>query len=150
MKSTKHSLIAVALMALSVAAAAKNVPTYVPWDSVVSDLKQEGTLQGIELRFGSASAQGLTIKSSTTLQHKEIPFPEPTRQAPSDEALCQKALKQVLIRAVEQARREGANAVVGVVSQVAQHRLDSPANAQCRSGLSGAVAGVSIQFAVLP
>ncbi|TDM09263.1 MAG: hypothetical protein C4K60_08200 [Ideonella sp. MAG2] len=64
--------------------------------------------------------------------------------------LCAKAVKQVLIRAVEQARSAGANAVVGIVSQVAQHRQDSPANAQCRSCMSGTVAGISAQFAQLP
>jgi hypothetical protein len=132
------------------AASAKNVPTNVPWESVVADLNKQGSLQGIELRFGSASAQGLNLKGSVSLQHKEGAYPDSNRQVPSDETLCAKALKQVLIRAVEQARASGANAVVGIVSQVGKSRQDSPANAECRSGMSGTVAGIAAQFAVLP
>lgn len=150
MNRSRNSLIAAALMAFTAVAVAKNVPTNVPWESVVADLTKQGSLQGIELRFGSASAQGLNLSGSVAFQHKEGAFPDSNRQVPSDEILCRNALKQVLIRAVEQARARGANAVVGIISQVGKSRQDSPANAECRSGLSGTVAGISAQLAVLP
>jgi hypothetical protein len=92
----------------------------------------------LPLLFGSGSAKGLELMPDTIEAAGEasIIVDPRSRQHLTDEEACQKAFEDAIGKLADRARRAGAAAVVGIVSNFKGDRVDDPKFYNCHSGSS--------------
>ncbi len=92
----------------------------------------------LPLLFGSTSAVGseLIPAAIEALGEASIIVDPRSRQHLTDDEACQNAFEDAVAKLVDQARRAGAAAVVGIVSNFKGERVDDPRSYNCHSGSS--------------
>jgi len=92
-------------------------------------------LGDLALLFGSATTQGADLQGQVEVQGSASVVADPRRrQHLTDEETCQLAFESALVQLAEQARRAGAAAVVGIVSDFKGQRVDDPKSYDCHAG----------------
>jgi uncharacterized protein YbjQ (UPF0145 family) len=113
---------------------------------------QQSEMKGIEIRFGS--------DTNTTYANVSAPVPLDGFARASvqrngryvqreDAPVCHEALRNTLVKAAEQARKVGANAVVNITSKFLDTPLNSKNRYVCNSGTGSATVDLVVQFATL-
>ncbi|MFJ2988045.1 hypothetical protein ACIPF8_09265 [Collimonas sp. NPDC087041] len=97
--------------------------------------------------FGEAAVpQGLKFVSQDIQARGEV---QPSfRHGYEDEAICQQAFRKAMVKLIGQARAQGANAVVGIVSNYNHATvMDSPTQYECHAGTTRAVVDLKAKLA---
>jgi hypothetical protein len=92
----------------------------------------------VKFFFGSQKAP-----SGKTLESNYVANPKTNSFNKSDEAACRWAMLSALIDLQQQARRQGGNAVVNIVSYYKKDEFSSPTDYDCHAGAF--VAGVALK-----
>ena len=149
--SAARALLAV-LLASGGAAHARDVVLHPPLAAALADPAVQRVVGGLPLRFGTASATNADLLArDVQIDGDAVPMRENQNQrdsqAPSDESVCQKAFADAMTRLGEAARRAGAVAVVGIVSDYKGQVYDDTANYECHAGSFHSYVALRAQFA---
>lgn len=133
----------VAPLALSLAlfaappAHARNESFRLPIDKALTKKRSHEIVGDLVLRFGSATAAGgdLLPGEVTAQGVASIVGDDPRKhEHMSDEETCLHAFEDAVTQLADQARRAGAAAVVGIVSDFKGNVVDDPRNYDCHAG----------------
>ncbi len=147
-----HRLLVVLALIAAGGAQARDTVLRLPVAAALADATSARIVGSMPLRFGSASA----VNAVLVLHDVEISgTAEPVRenaaqrdsQRPSDESVCQKAFDDAMKRLVDAARKAGAAAVVGIVSDYKGQVVDDPAVYECHGGSFRSFVALRAQFA---
>jgi uncharacterized protein YbjQ (UPF0145 family) len=133
MKSLSTVLLATGL-ALALPAQARNVVIVQPVEQVLTGKKAQDLLGDLQLRFGGATAGGGTVVTPVVQVDGVGEATYDGSRRPTDEQVCERALFNALSKLVLAARKSGANAVVGLVSNYGNSAFDDPKNVECHAG----------------
>jgi hypothetical protein len=125
-------------LAVALPAHARNESHMRPVAEAMAKKRSREIAGDLPLLFGSASATGSELMPDAieaTGEASIIVDPR-ARQHLTDEEACQMAFEDAIGKLVDRARRAGAAAVVGIVSNFKGERVDDPKSYDCHSGSS--------------
>jgi len=127
------------LLASAVAAHARDAVLHPPLARALADPAVQHVVGALPLRFGAASATDVDLLArDVQIDGDAVPVRENQNQRdsqpPSDESVCQKAFADAMARLAEAARRAGAAAAVGIVSDYKGQVRDDAATYECHAG----------------
>ena len=127
-----------ATLAAVPAAQARNESVLLPVDKAMAATRVHDTLGELPLRFGSASANGLELLAPGDVLARGVGSmisDDPRAREHLDDAqACQRAFEDAVSQIAQEARRAGAAAVVGLVSDFKDAVVDDPRNIDCHAG----------------
>jgi len=132
------------------AAHARNDSIKLPVGKALAKKRAREARGELALRFGSASVQGVgALLGDVDVQGVAgVVSDDPHRHAHlTDEETCQLAFDDAISQLAEQARRAGAAAIVGIVSDFKGALYDDPATYDCHAGLAKSYVGLRGKFA---
>jgi hypothetical protein len=149
---THRTAFLVALLAAAVGAQARDKVLLLPVAGALADPAVQHAAGATPMRFGSASATNAELLArDVQIDGSAAPLRENQTQrdsqAPSDESVCQKAFADAMARLSEAARKAGASAVLGIVSDFKGQVHDDAANVECHAGSFHSYVSLRAQFA---
>ena len=145
-------VLAALLFAVALGAQARDAVLHPPIAGALADPAVQRAVGALPLRFGAASATNADLLArDVQIDGDAVPVRENQNQRdslpPSDESVCQKAFADAMARLAEAARRAGAVAVLGIVSDYKGQVRDDPANYECHAGSFHSYVALRAQFA---
>jgi hypothetical protein len=131
-------------------AQARNDSFELPVNKAVASKRVREVLGDLPLRFGSATANGADLLPGdfTAQGAASIVSEDPRRREHlKDEETCQLAFVDAVNQLAQEARRAGAAAVVGVVSNFKGQLVDDPRNFDCHAGTAKSYVTLRARFA---
>ena len=129
---------------------ARNDSFELPVDKAIASKRAREILGDLPLRFGKGTAKGADLlpddfeAQGTASVVSEDPH---RRDHLKDEETCQLAFEAAVNQLAQQARRIGAAAVVGIVSDFKGRVVDDPRNYDCHAGAAKSYVTLSARFA---
>jgi hypothetical protein len=140
------------LVAAAAGAQARDAVLRLPVAGALLDAPTRQVVGDMVLRFGSASATGadLVVRDVQVDGSGDAARENPAKRdsvRPSDEAVCQRAFDDAMTRLVAGARKAGAVAIVGIVSDYKGLVVDDTTAFECHAGSFRAFVSLRAQFA---
>ena len=112
---------------------------------------RQSEMNGIEVRFGSDANAYANVSAPVLVgSFARTSVQRNGRYIQREDApVCHEALRNTLVKAAEQARKVGANAVVNITSKFLETPLNSKNRYLCNSGTGSATVDLVVQFATL-
>ena len=129
---------------------ARNDSTPLPVDKALAGKRMQAVVDGLPLRFGSASAKDIDLLPDdfTAPGVASIVSEDPRRREHlKDDEVCQLAFEDAVQQVAKEAHRLGAAAVVGIVSEFKGQRVDDPRTVDCHSGATKSYVTLRARFA---
>lgn len=127
-------LLALALLAFAQPATARNVAIVHPVGPVLAGKAGRSLVSDLRVAFGGATSAGTTALSPGVEVEGIGGTDYIGNRRPTDAEVCDRALLDALSKLVLAARKSGANAIVGIVSNYQHHPFDDPSNVECHAG----------------
>ncbi len=144
-------LLALAIVLVAAPAAqARNDSFKLPVDKALAGKRTREIVGELPLRFGSASAAGVDLAAGDAVAQGAATFvgDDPRKhERLDDDKACLHAFEDALSQLVAQARRAGAAAVVGIVSDFKGEVFDDPRSYDCHAGAAKAYVTLRGQLA---
>jgi hypothetical protein len=134
-----HRLLAAVLVAAASGAQARDAVLHLPVSAALAAVPTRTLVGDLPVRFGSISAVGADLLvRDVQIDGSAEPVRENPNQRdsvrPSDESVCQHAFDDAMTRLVAAARKSGAVAAVGIVSDYKGQVFDDASAYECRAG----------------
>ena len=137
-------------LAAAPAAHARNDSFELPVDKALAGKHAREVVGDLPLRFGSATAKGAELLPDefTAQGVASVVSEDPRhREHLKDEETCQLAFESAVNGLAQEARRRGAAAVVGIVSNFKDQVVDDPRNFDCHAGAAKSYVSLRARFA---
>ncbi|MDR2787017.1 MAG: hypothetical protein LBD06_01410 [Candidatus Accumulibacter sp.] len=146
MRKSLFALSATALLATPVTGVARDTTHYLDFQSVVQAAIADGQLDGTV----SFYLKGQKVPGAVARTFEEALSNRKTNAfGKTDEEACNWALRSVLIAFQENAKKNGANAVINLVSYYKKKEYANPAKFECHAGAAVAGAALKGQAAIV-
>jgi uncharacterized protein YbjQ (UPF0145 family) len=133
------TILGAALSGLVGTAEARDTEYKLKIDEVIQSADGQAKLKpDVKFFFGSQKAP-----AGKTLESAYVANPKTNSFGKSDETACRWAMLSALIDLQDQARRQGGNAVVNIVSYYKKNEFSSPTDYDCHAG--AIIAGVALK-----
>jgi hypothetical protein len=136
MKPFRLAVLGLALAA-ALPASARNEIFLRPVSEGLGKARSHEILGDLVVRFGKSSATDVDLVGESVAEGSASATAEPGMHRaarPTDETVCLHAFEDALSKLAIAARKAGASAILGVVSDYKGQELDDPANYECHAG----------------